>query len=431
MRPFLCRTILSFFLSTILIPSESISDISNKIEQPSWPTSADVVHIGFGFSPECQDEYEIWGIGVHRNEEVAVSNAFLDAQCTILWYVLYAEGGILNTEPQRQDFLSVADEFAKQETLKIFTPWVRETADQITPGTFTGEIKKKFHIVVDRCAVKSWLKEHSILAEISDPRSVMILPEVDVTENPIRILEQNPGARMAKTVLENCITATGAFELLELNRTLRPEILRSVSDPIGNESQNGSHWQYLMHESDIHIRYRIWFDTSLVDEQSMRKASVRLRAYEPITERQIGASTASSPLRPLSVSKQALVEEAVSYGARDIIDDIEFFLIKEIELGVEYVMVIFIADEVDQEKIKEVHDCFCGCAEAISRKMQIEAMTSRRIKCHAWVDGENIPNVHRLSRELRRCFQSDCSDWKVRVKNSIGKLLMAHIVAND
>jgi hypothetical protein len=399
--------------------------------QPLRPVSNEVAKLGPGMKPECQDELEVWGIGMHKDKDKVEANALLDARRAACWYVLFGGDGILKTEEQRNCFERLADQFYSETTVRQFVPWVSDVFDRRKLEKKGRKIKLKVRVNVDHCLIKTWLEDNG--CEITPPSlmSIMVLPDVARDVSPIDELEQDPDKRMAKSVIENFMTQEGTYQLLEPDATITREQIIEATDLIEDNPGDLVYRLALMQGADIYFRFEVMFENPIVHSQRMQKVIVRLEAYETATALKLGSQTAYSETRPMSVTSQALIEEAVSSGTRDILNRIQTYWLKEIKRGVQYIMVMVISDEADEDDAIDIQDCFVDCADEVSKASKLDIMTSGRIQYRVWVDGEEIDNVNRLGRAFRKCFQELCDEWKVRPKNQIGKLFQGHIVMAD
>jgi hypothetical protein len=227
------------------------------------------------------------------------------------------------------------------------------------------------------------------------------------------------------------MTSMGDFQLLEPKAELTIDEIQEATELLEDNTEDYVYRVALMHGADIYFRYEVMIETPVVQGQQMRKAVVRLDAYETATAAKLGSQTGYSDTRPASVTIQALTEEAISSGARDVLSRILEYWEKEKDRGTQYLVILAITDEADEDQAMDIQDCFVDCSDEISQAAKLDVMTQGRIKYRLWVDSKEIPDANRLWRAFRKCYEANCPQWKVRQASSAGHFFSGRIEAAE
>jgi hypothetical protein len=395
--------------------------------QPRRPVSTECVKIGPGPKPECQDVYDVWGTGTHSRKEHVDKMALLDARRAACWCTLFGGDGILKTKEQRDRFEALADTFYSETVVSTFVPVAGDIAERVELDRHHRKAKVRVEVVVDHCRIRTWLEDHGCQVTVWNTASIMVLPDVSKGESPVAVLDADPDARQAKTVIENFLTRDGNYEVLEPDAAITIEEIQQATDLIEDNPDDYVYRLAVMQGADIYIRFEVTIENPTVQGQTMQKAAVRLDAYETTTARLIGSQTAYSETRPMSASLKALIEEGISSGAGDILSRIQKHWLAETERGVQYLVILVVSDEVDDDEAIDIQFCFDDCAAQVSQTSKMDAVTAGRIKYRLWVNGEETDNALRLAGALRKCFRSSCPDWSLKPHRYVGKFFGGYI----
>jgi hypothetical protein len=398
--------------------------------QPDRPVSAEVIKGAPGPKPECQTEYEVWGIGMHKKKDKAAINALLDARRSVCKHALFGGDGLLITADQEAAFAKVADRFYLESTVSGFITQVSSPAGFRKLDKKGRKVKAKYFLTLDYCLLKDWLIANGVLGDDWTPASIMVLPDVGKGISPLDFLDDNVNVRQGKAVIENFLTSQGDFEVLDPDASQSIENILEVTDLVEDNPDDIVYRVALSIGADIYIRYEVSVERNTTSGTTTHKALVRMTAYETTTAKQIATQTGYSPSRPTKVPESALIEEALSSEFRDIIQRLKTHWANESKRGVQYLVVMSISDEADEDDVMDIQDCFEDTADQVASTSKAEFMGRGKMRYRLWVDSEKIGSLNKLSRALRRSFPENCPDWKIRTGgNSFGKLLTGTIVA--
>jgi hypothetical protein len=381
---------------------------------------------------QCEDSYEATGKDFGK-EKTRQEMAMLDAKRSAVWKVIYGENGLAQTPEERASADSCAAEIYSEPVLGRFIAYSDPIPKRRIVINKGKGLKVVIDVRVDRCALSNWLVEHcGFIPPPPYPPTLMVIPAVAEGEYPTVILENDPMARHAETVLKGFL----AERRYDYEEATMSADLQEQMDALQLASGTGSKdYGYLMAQAigcDVYITFQYTFNDRTNAGVKTRNCSVTLSAFETTTAKGLGSETGYSEYYPPDYNQNALIEEALNNAMVGVLASINGYWKDEWKIGAKYKAIFsIICEEFEDYDAEDAGDYLVDCAKDICKKVKISVLTDKTVELLMWATQDQAEDARDLNRSIRRCFSDefDLGRLKRRVLNR--KLIFSEVICAE
>lgn len=371
-----------------------------------------------------------WGLeasGIGRGKKkMWQENAMLDAKRSAIWFILYGQDGLLQTDEEREKIRQCRELLFVEKTIEGFITWINLTPKKQKEIEGGKALKVVVELKVNRKMVGDWLVDHCGFAPLPTyPPSIMVLPEVPKGTNPIEVLYNDPLKKKGAEVVESYLT-TLKYEVLvpkqETNVNEIYEQLKIVKDI----QDDYTYMLSLAFGSDVYINYNIQIEKKIIESTQTKKAIVGVRAYETTTARLLGTETGYSEFRP---SPEAVVlEEAMNDAVGKVLTRINAYWKEDWRKGTQYRMIFnAVCEDFDEDQKEDCSDIVADCLGEHAAHVKENIITDDTYDFRVWAREADFKNIRALYRTIKKCFTDEFTDGKLKRDLINRKLLVAKV----
>ncbi|HAP35568.1 MAG TPA: hypothetical protein DCQ28_06340, partial [Bacteroidetes bacterium] len=166
-------------------------------------------------------------------------------------------------------------------------------------------------------------------------------------------------------------------------------------------------------------------DTRKVGSSEVRKASVSIRAYETTTARLLGVETGYS--EESAAPANALVEGAMTNALNNVISRINSYWQDDLKNGAQYKIIFTIVGQFDQDTKYDIADAAAKTLKKIAGRVKENVVADNTIDYLAWIQDKDMQSPSALFRELRREFNANFSQGKLKQITLNRKLIVVGV----
>jgi len=360
------RIILNLFVILLTI-TIAISSIWAK-NKTNLPTSREAQRI----SESPDGRIIIRATGIHKK----VPEAKIDAEKSAIYWVITER--LLFTREDENNFEKIQEQFFKTEKKKTskYAEFIEWRSDIIIRKKIDGKYRITMDFKINERRLEKYLVKKGtikypwiVIVEILGEPSFFVIPNVgpeDDLPRIVQLMEQDDNLKITASKIKNYFTDRRINVFLPENVIKNNRATKIIKDIEAQRAiERGSmskdfkrsdikNLLALVIGADIYFTYEVRLDENTTLDTY--QANVQFEAYETATGKLLSSETGTSKERPTSVSKEALIEEAVSDGLRLALKKIIGYWIDYIKKGVPYLVTFHNATEFDEYQIEEIQD---------------------------------------------------------------------------
>ena len=353
-------------------------------------------------------------------------NAMLDAKRAAIWFLLYGQDGLLQTDEEREKIRQCRELLFVEETVEGFITWINLTPIVRVEIEGGKALKVVVQLKVNRKMVGDWLVDHcGFSPPPAYPPTIMVLPEVPKGTNPIEILYRDPLKKKAAEVVESYLT-TLKYEVLVPEQETNIDDIKEQLDIIKDIQDDYTYMISLAIGSDVYINYNLQIEKKGAGSTQTIKAIVGVRAYETTTARLLGTETGYSEFRP---SPEAVVlEEAMNDAVGKVLTRINAYWKEDWQKGIQYRIVSSVkCEDLDEVQLEDIGFVISDCLEEHSSHVKENVITDLTQDFRVWVKYSDFDKLSKFYRTIRGCFDDEFTDGKLGYIVLNRKLLVAKV----
>ncbi len=366
-------------------------------------------------------------------EEESVKLAEIDARKAAVYLVVYGGAGLdglVRSDEEKRKFAPVEQELFATDNVLKFIAWEANSFESRVKlaGGEKIRIEKQFRI--NRAAVINFLIDRRVIAKIEDVTeeiglpTLMALPEVKPGQNPLDELRSNSVLKQGASVIESYLTQK-KYNVVAPEQAQQLYEQQKAQLSVKGHEEDLSYMIALSVGSDIYVSYTITVDTRKVGSSEVRKASVSIRAYETTTARLLGVETGYSEESAAPAS--ALVEGAMTNALNNVISRINSYWQDDLKNGAQYKIIFTIVGQFDQDTKYDIADAAAKTLKKIAGRVKENVVADNTIDYLAWIQDKDMQSPSALFRELRREFNANFSQGKLKQITLNRKLIVVGV----
>jgi hypothetical protein len=352
----------------------------------------------------------------------------LDARRAAVYVILLGgPDSLLQTPEEKNKFKLLQERFFEATRICDFISWEAREIKERTRFP-DGRIKIRKHFKVNKKLVDEWLIENKIKEKWEDfieiPIMMMVIPEVEMGEDPVQAMNSNPNLRHAAGVIKSYLTA----QQYDVQVPEQLEVIQQISDAqvaLTGMEEDYSYQLALAIGSDVYITYKININTRTVGDTTVRKAITVVKSFETTTARLLGEETGYSEERP---SVDAVVIEEAIHGAIDkVLSRINAYWKQDLKRGVQYKLIFRIEGDFDEDEREDIAFAISDLLKEFCNISKEIIATDTTLDYLVWANTDKYSQSRDLYKDLRQSFPQKFRGGKIGSININRKLLLLKI----
>ena len=285
----------------------------------------------------------------------------------------------------------------------------------------TKRFKVQKGILRDDLIESNIIEGSESLAEKIGRPVIMVIPATSKDQNPVTLLNDNPKIKHAASVIESFLTSR-LYDVTVPQQQDKLESLNSTQMLVAGLEKDIAYELALSIGSDVYITF-----SGTIEEAGYgtQKYALVVRAYETTTAKLLGTETGYSHGRKgeLMIS----IEEATNGAIENVLSRINAYWKKDSKKGIQYKLLVNIADDFDRDELEEIQFAFMDVVEKISISSKNNVATNKTLDYILWCDASNFNNVLKLFKTLKEAYNSTGAPGKLNKENSNRKMVLLNI----
>ncbi len=423
------RRIVKFFIPVLLLvvayvlnAQEPVSKQGTIVESVS---SAEVMveATGLYYGVGKKDKHKVEDV-----EQNGVKKALEDARASAVYTVLL--GGtdpLISTTEERQIFESHVAFFFNADNISRYISWEETTLRKKvkTDGGKGIKVTKRFK--VNKEILSNDLESYNILAARADLADaignpfIMVIPATGKGENPIELLQTDPKARHAASVVESYLTAR-KYDVVVPEQQANLEDLAKAQQSLADQEEDYAYQLALSIGSDVYITFAGAVEKS---GYGTEKYSLNVRAYETTTARLLGTETGYSQARQGEI--MISIEEAMNDAIDKVLSRINNYWKDDLKRGIQYKLIVSITTDFDEDEVEEIQFAFADAVEKISKNYKENIVTNQTLDYLLWCDHDKYDKSSKVYRYIKKAFTDAELGASLRSININRKMILLKI----
>ncbi len=366
-------------------------------------------------------------------EEESVKLAEIDARKAAVYLVVYGGAGLdglVRSDEEKRKFAPVEQELFATDNVQKFVAWEANSFESRVKLAGGEKIRVEKQFRINRAAVMNYLVDRRVIAKLEDVTdeiglpTLMALPEVKSGQNPLDELRSNAVLKQGASVIESYLTQK-KYNVVAPEQAQQLYEQQKAQLSVKGHEEDLSYMIALSVGSDIYVSYTITVDTRKVGSSDVRKASVSIRAYETTTARLLGVETGYS--EESAAPANALVEGAMTNALNNVISRINSYWQDDLKNGAQYKIIFTIVGQFDQDTKYDIADAAAKTLKKIAGRVKENVVADNTIDYLAWIQDKDMQSPSALFRELRREFNANFSQGKLKQITLNRKLIVVGV----
>lgn len=373
------------------------------------------------------------GIGKHDpkglfsrpDPEVMNRRAETDATKSAFYFLLYnADPPILQTEEEKQRFVSFQTEFFTKEQMKQFIAWSSpRLQSRIKLNDTTVKIEKTYKInkeaLVRSLADRGIITRTADLAEQVGMPFIMVLPQSEGAGSPLERLSDEQ-YRKGADVIESYLTSR-KYDVVVPEQTQALQSMQQTASFMAGDNTDYAYQLAMSIGSDIYITYTVSLERRRVGSTRVSKATVGVRAYETTTARLLAATTGYSEERP--GGELPLIEEAMNSSVDQALGKITAYWKEDLQRGIQYKLIIRLSDRFSPQTAEELSWEISDLLKNITSDYKENVITAGTLDYLVWCSPESYRRSSDLYRALKESYLDGAIPGRLE-RNSLNRKLL-------
>ncbi len=366
-------------------------------------------------------------------EEESVKMAEIDARKAAVYFVVYGGAGLdglIRSDEEKRKFGPLEQEFFAAENIQKFVAWEANSFDSRVKLAGGEKIRVEKQFRINRAAIQTYLTDRRVIEKLEDVTdelglpTLMALPEVKPGQNPLAELRSNPLLKQGASVIESYLTQK-KYNVVAPEQAQQIYEQQKAQLSVKGHEEDLSYMIALSVGSDIYVSYTLTVDTRKVGTSEVRKASVSIRAYETTTARLLGTETGYSEESAAPAS--ALVEAAMTNALNNVISRINSYWQDDLKNGAQYKIIFTLLGNFDEDTRYDIADAAAKTLKKIAGRTKENVVAERTIDYLAWIQDKDLQSPSALYRELRREFNNNFTQGKLKQITLNRKLIVVGV----
>lgn len=366
-------------------------------------------------------------------EEESVKLAEIDARKAAVYFVVYGGAGLdglVKSDDEKRKFSPIENEFFDISNVQKFIAWEAngfESRVKLAGGEKI-RIEKQFRI--NRKAIVEYLVERHVIEQVEDILeevglpTIMALPEVKSGQNPLDQLRNDATVKQAAAVIESFLTQR-KYNVVAPDQAQQLFEQQRAQMTVKGFEEDLSYAIAMSVGSDVYITYTITIDTRKVGSTDVRKASASVRAYETTTARLLGAETGYS--EESAAPATALAEAAINNAMNNVLSRITSYWQDDSKNGSQYKIIFNIIGDFNEDARYDIADAAAKSLKSIASKTKENVSSDKTIDYLVWISDKDLQSPSALFRELRKEFNANFTQGKLKQITLNRKLLIVGV----
>lgn len=366
-------------------------------------------------------------------EEESVKLAEIDARKAAVYLVVFGGAGLdglVRSDEEKRKFAPIEQELFAADNVQKFVAWEANSFESRVKLAGGEKIRVEKQFRINRAAVINFLVDRRVIAKLEDVTeeiglpTLMALPEVKSGQNPLDELRSNSVLKQGASVIESYLTQK-KYNVVAPEQAQQLYEQQKAQLSVKGHEEDLSYMIALSVGSDIYVSYTITVDSRKVGSSDVRKASVSIRAYETTTARLLGVETGYSEESAAPAS--ALVEGAMTNALNNVISRINSYWQDDLKNGAQYKIIFTIVGQFDQNTKYDIADAAAKTLKKIAGRVKENVVADNTIDYLAWIQDKDMQSPSALFRELRREFNANFSEGKLKQITLNRKLIVVGV----
>ncbi len=366
-------------------------------------------------------------------EEESVKLAEIDARKAAVYLVVYGGAGLdalVRSDEEKQKFAPVEQELFAADNVQKYIAWEANSFESRVKLSGGEKIRVEKQFRINRAAIMNFLVDRRVIAKLEDVTeeiglpTLMALPEVKSGQNPLEELRSNSVLKQGASVIESYLTQK-KYNVVAPEQAQQLYEQQKAQLNLKGHEEDLSYMIALSVGSDIYVSYTITIDTRKVGSSDVRKASVSIRAFETTTARLLGVETGYS--EESAAPANALVEAAMTNALNNVISRINSYWQDDLKNGAQYKIIFTIVGQFDQDTKYDIADAAAKTLKKIAGRVKENVVADNTIDYLAWIQDKDMQSPSALFRELRREFNANFAQGKLKQITLNRKLIVVGV----
>jgi hypothetical protein len=367
------------------------------------------------------------------DEEGSVKNAENDARKAAVYFVLNGGAGldgILKAPDEKRKFALIEGDFWDDANVAKFISWEASHFENRVKMAGGEKIRLEKQFRVNRRALVELLVDRHIIASVAEMTeeaglpTIMALPEAKPGQSPLELLRTDNVLRQGASAIESYLTYR-KYEVIAPDQAEKIYEQQKSQLALKGKDEDLSYEIALSVGSDIYFTYTVTIDTRMVGSSEVRKASVSVRAYETTTARLLGTETGYSEESAAPAS--ALVEAAVGNALNNVVTRINAYWKEDADNGQQYKVIFTIGEQFDEDAKYDIADAAAKSLKKLCNRTKENTVSDKTIDYLVWITDKDLQSPSGFFRELRKEFNTNFTQGKLRQVSISRKLMMVSI----
>lgn len=372
-----------------------------------------------------------------ERESYLLTKAELDARRAALWFLLYGSTDpLLSTDVEKNSFARIQEEFFREHNIVKFISW--EGSELLRRIKRELKRKKEYELTIEKAfkinkqAVQAHLVEQGVLIgqvdliELIGMPFVMVIPESQKDQDPVKLLATDTNLGHASKVIESYLTSR-RYDVIVPEQLVVLNELNAVQMMLKDVEEDYGYKLALSIGSDVYITYDVQI---LSDKYNTQKAVVNVRAFETTTARLLGTETGYSPAS--NSTGLVLIEQAINDAIDKVLSRINAYWKDDIGRGIQYKLIVSISKDFNRDQAEQISFVISDILRAITknRKFKENIVTDQTLDYLLWCDVDNYGQSTQVYRTMKDSFSEMFSAGNLRKINVNRKLILLAIDMN-
>lgn len=366
-------------------------------------------------------------------DEESVKLAEIDARKSAVYFVLYGGAGLdglVRSDEEKRKFGPLEQAFFTPENIQKYIAWEANSFDSRVKVAGGEKIRVEKQFRVNRAAIQSFLTDNRVIEKLEDVTeelglpTLMALPEVKPGQNPLAELRSNAMLKQGASVIESYLTQK-KYNVVAPEQAQQIYEQQKAQLSVKGHEEDLSYMIALTVGSDIYVSYTLTVDTRKVGSTEVRKASVSIRAYETTTARLLGTETGYS--EESAAPANALIEAAMTNALNNVISRINSYWQDDLKNGAQYKIIFTLLGDFDEDTRYDIADAAAKTLKKIAGRSKENIVSDKTIDYLAWIQDKDLQSPSALYRELRREFNNNFTQGKLKQITLNRKLIVVGV----
>jgi len=237
--------------------------------------------------------------------------------------------------------------------------------------------------------------------------TIMVIPETPKGQTPIQVLDENPLAKQAATVIESYLTQR------HYDVTL-PKAIDQLNNFTDIQCQAKGQEQ----DNNYHLALSLGSDVYTIFSGQVQAgmASVQVKAYETTTGRLLGAEVGYSTT---GTNEDQLVEDAVKIAIDKVLQKVNNYWDDDMLNGMQYKLIFKLTGKFSRDKAQKLQDAVSDIIDKEFRINKENSVTDKTIDYQIWAKKESYDKSSKIERMFRTKLVNLCKVDKIFINRKL------------